>query len=245
MEKVLEVKDLTKIYKNGRGIRNINLNIHEGDIYGLLGPNGAGKTTLMKIITGLCRAQKGEVKIFGYDTTAQPEKAWQKVGNMVENAVVYEYMSGYKNLLLASRFYKDVTRTRIEEVLELVDLAQFKHEKAAGYSLGMKQRLGLAGALLSNPAFVILDEPTNGLDVEGTVQIRNIIIRLAQEQNVAFLISSHLVHELQMMCSKIAIINNGELIKDGLVSDLLNNGEETLESFFIKQVREERRKQTQ
>jgi ABC-2 type transport system ATP-binding protein len=245
MEKVLEVKNLTKIYKNGRGIRDINFDIFEGDVYGFLGPNGAGKTTVMKIITGLCRAQKGEVKIFGYDIAAEPEKAWQRVGNMIENAVVYEYMSGYKNLLLASRFYKDVTDARIDEVLELVDLLPFKHEKAAGYSLGMKQRLGLAAALLSKPAFVILDEPTNGLDVEGTVKVRDIITQLSHEQNVTFFISSHLIHEIEMMCNKIGIINNGQLIKEGLVSDLINNQEETLESFFIKQVREERRKGAQ
>jgi ABC-2 type transport system ATP-binding protein len=240
MEKVLEVKNLTKLYKNGRGIQDISFDICTGDIYGFLGPNGAGKTTLMKIITGLCRAQKGEVKIFGYDITTQPEKAWQKVGSIIENAVAYEYMSAYKNLLLASRFYKDVTQSRIDEVLEIVDLLQFKHEKVAGYSLGMKQRLGLAAALLSKPAFIILDEPTNGLDVEGTVQVRDIITHLAREQNVTFFISSHLIHEIEMMCNKISIINNGKVIQGGLVSDLLDNQEETLEGFYIKQVREER-----
>ncbi|BAU28564.1 ABC-2 type transport system ATP-binding protein [Aneurinibacillus soli] len=240
MKNVLEVKNLTKIYQNGRGIRDISFDILAGDVYGFLGPNGAGKTTVMKIIMGLCRAQKGEVKIFGHDSTTQPERAWQHVGAMIENAVVYEYMSGYKNLLLASRFYKDVTPARIDEVLEMVDLAPFKHEKAAGYSLGMKQRLGLAAALLSKPKFMILDEPTNGLDVEGTVKVREIIIHLAREHQVTFLLSSHLIHEMQMVCNKIGIINNGQVIKEGLVADLLHNEDETLESFFIKQIREGR-----
>ncbi|WP_027416615.1 ABC transporter ATP-binding protein [Aneurinibacillus terranovensis] len=240
MEKVLEVTNVTKLYKNGRGIRDISFTIYEGDIFGFLGPNGAGKTTLMKIATGLCRAQRGEVKIFGYDIDSQQEKALQKVGCIIEEPAAYEYMSGYKNLLLSSRFYSDITTSRIDEVLEFVDLAQVKHEKVAGYSLGMKQRLGLAAALLSKPSFVILDEPTNGLDVEGTVKIRDIITRLSREQNVTFFVSSHLIHEIEIMCNRIGIINNGRLIREGLVSDLLDNQKETLEAFFIKQVREER-----
>ncbi|WCK56514.1 ABC transporter ATP-binding protein [Aneurinibacillus sp. Ricciae_BoGa-3] len=242
MEKVLEVKNVTKLFKNGRGIQDVNFDIYEGDIFGFLGPNGAGKTTLMKITAGLGRAQSGTVKIFGYDVAEQTEKALRKVGCIVEEATAYEYISGYKNLLLASRFYEGVTRARIEDVLELVDLAEVQHEKAAGYSLGMKQRLGLACALLSRPAFVMLDEPTNGLDVEGTVKIREIITRLAEEEKVTFLISSHLIHEIEMMCNRIGIINNGKIIKQGFVSELLQGGEKTLESLFIDEVREERRK---
>jgi ABC-2 type transport system ATP-binding protein len=245
MEKVLEVKNVTKLFKNGRGIQNVSFDIYEGDIFGFLGPNGAGKTTLMKITAGLSRAQSGEVKIFGYEVAAETEKALQKVGCIVEEATAYEYMSGYKNLLLASRYYGDVSRARIEEVLELVDLADVQDEKASGYSLGMKQRLGLACALLSHPKFVMLDEPTNGLDVEGTVKIREIITRLAREQQVTFLISSHLIHEIEMMCNRIGIINNGKLITQGLVSELLQDGEKTLEGFFIDEVREERRKALQ
>lgn len=237
MEKILEVKDLTKIFKNGRGVKDISFDIYKGDVFGFLGPNGAGKTTVMKIIAGLSKANQGEVKIFGYNILNDFEKAMAKVGCIIETAEAFEYLSAYKNLELAARFYKDIKKTRIDEVLELVGLNQFKHEKVNNFSLGMKQRLGLASAILSNPELVILDEPTNGLDIEGTVDIRNTIASLAKEQQVTFLISSHLIHEIELICNRIGIINNGIMIKEGLVSELLNDEYKTLEDFFIGQVR--------
>lgn len=238
MEKILEVRNLTKIYKNKRGIKNISFDICKGDIFGFLGPNGAGKTTVMKIITGLCKPDQGEVKIFGFNVFDQFEEAMQKVGGIIETASAYEYMSAYKNLELASRYYRDVTKARIEEMLELVGLSKYKNEKVGNYSLGMKQRLGLASAILSKPELVILDEPTNGLDVEGMVDIRNTITRLAQEQETTFFISSHLIHEVELICNRIGIINHGELLKEGLVAELLNGQDISLEDFFIKQLRE-------
>jgi ABC-2 type transport system ATP-binding protein len=191
----------------------------------------------MKIITGLCKPDEGEVKIFGFNLLDQFEEAMQRVGSIVETASAYEYMSAYKNLKLAGRYYEDVTKARIEEMLELVGLSKFKNEKVGNYSLGMKQRLGLASAILSKPELVILDEPTNGLDVEGLIDIRNTIIRLAREQEITFFISSHLIHEVELMCNRIGIINNGELLKEGLVAELLNGQDLSLEDFFIKELR--------
>ncbi|MDP4180731.1 MAG: ABC transporter ATP-binding protein [Bacillota bacterium] len=239
MEKVLEVKGLTKLYKNNRGINDINFEIYKGDIFGFLGPNGAGKTTTMKIISGLCRADQGEVRIFGFDIVEQFEKAMQNVGCIIETVEAYEYTSAYKNLELVSRFYKDIKKARIDEVLELVGLKDYKNEKVANFSLGMKQRLGLAAAILSKPELVILDEPTNGLDIEGMVDIRNIITQLASEQKITFFISSHLVHEMEITCSRVGIIYNGKLVKMGYVKELLKSYD-TLENCFMDQVRKEK-----
>ncbi|MCX8132181.1 MAG: ABC transporter ATP-binding protein [Clostridia bacterium] len=240
MEKVLEVKNLTKKYRNSRGIESISFDIYKGDVFGFLGPNGAGKTTTMKIITGLCRADAGEVKVFGHNISTDYEKAMRKVGCIIETAEAYDYISGYKNLVIASRFYKEVKKSRIDEVLDLVGLSSVKNEKVSNYSLGMKQRLGLASAILSNPELVILDEPVNGLDIEGMVDIRNIIKNLAEEHGITFFISSHLIHEMEMVCNRVGIIEKGKLIKTGEVKELLNN-HSTLEDFFIEQVKGQRR----
>ena len=239
MEKALEIKDLTKLYRNKRGIMGISLEINPGEIYGLLGPNGAGKTTIMKSITGLCKADRGEVRIWGYDISKQFEQAMATVGCIIESADAYAYLSAYRNLELAGRFYLGLKKTRIEEVLALVGLSNFKKEKVANYSLGMKQRLGLASALLSQPSLMILDEPTNGLDIEGMAEIRNTIIQLASEEKITFLVSSHLAHEMELMCHRIGVINHGRLIKEEAVSEILNNYA-SLENFFIQQTRDDR-----
>lgn len=240
MEKILEVKEITKKYKNNRGVENISFDIYKGDVFGFLGPNGAGKTTLMKIITGLVKADKGDVKVFGYSLTNEFEKAMQKVGAIVEDAVAFEYMSAYNNLKLSARFYPEVNRIRIEEILELVGLIKFKKEKVSEFSLGMKQRLALASALLSNPEFVILDEPTNGLDIEGVVEIRNTIKNLTKERGISFFISSHQIHEIELTCNRVGIIYNGNLIREGQVSEILKDNSESLEDFFIRQLKENR-----
>lgn len=237
MEKVLEVKSLSKTYKNGRGVRNISFDIEKGDVFGFLGPNGAGKTTVMKVITGLSAAEQGEVKIFGCNIKDRFAQAMAKVGCLIETADAYEYMSAYQNLELAARFYPALKKTRIAEVLEEVGLGQFRKEKVGGFSLGMKQRLGLALAILSEPELVILDEPVNGLDIEGMVDIRNTIVNLAREKQTTFFISSHLIHEIELVCNRIGIIMNGELIREGRVADLLNDQYNSLEDYYISQLR--------
>lgn len=239
MDKVLEVKGLTKTYKNNRGVRDISFDIYKGDIYGFLGPNGAGKTTVMKTIVGLCKANQGQVNIFGYNILDQFEKAMAKVGCIIETATAYEYISAYDNLKIASRFYEGINSSRIDEVLETVGLRPYKKDKVGSFSLGMKQRLGIASAILSRPEFIILDEPMNGLDIEGMADVRNMIIRMAREEQVTFFVSSHLAHEMEITCNRVGILNNGLLIKEGTLVDIMQNYS-SLEEFFIEQSKNNR-----
>ena len=212
MEKVIEIKNLSKIYKNGRGITDINLDIHKGDIFGFLGPNGAGKTTAMKIMTGLVKPDSGDVKILGHSILDEFEKAMEKVGCIIETAESYPYLTAFENLKQFSRYYKDVDDKRIEEVLELTGILKYKNEKSRKFSLGMKQRLGIAAAILSKPEVVILDEPLNGLDVEGMIDIRNIIKDLAEKEKTTFFISSHLIHDVELTCNRIGVLYNGKML---------------------------------
>lgn len=239
MENILEVSGLTKLYRNGRGIRDINFVIQRGDIFGFLGPNGAGKTSVMKIITGLIKPDSGQVKIFGCDIATRFAEAMSRVGCLVETADAYQYLSAEQNLKLAARFYPEVNRSRIDEVLETVGLSKYKQEKTAGYSLGMRQRLGLALAMLSRPELIILDEPVNGLDIEGMIEIRKTIARLAAEQQVTFFISSHLIHEIELVCNKIGIIIDGELIRKGEVRELAGEFN-SLEDYYVSQLKAKR-----
>jgi ABC-2 type transport system ATP-binding protein len=241
MEKIVEIEGLTKVFSNARGIHDVTMTVERGDIYGFFGPNGAGKTTVMKIMTGLSRANKGKVRLFGYDVATHFEQAMAKVGVLIETAEAYTYMSGRRNLELAARFYPEVNNRRLDEVLEIVGLSAFQHEKVSQYSLGMKQRLGLASAILSKPELLILDEPTNGLDIEGMVQIREIILKLAKEEQITFLISSHLIHEMELMCNRIGIIYGGKLIREGVPSELLEGRFASLEELFLHEISEERK----
>lgn len=241
METVLEVAGLTKKYGNGRGIEDITFQVRRGDIYGFFGPNGAGKTTVMKVIAGLCRADRGQVRIFGHETTSRFELAMQKVGLLVERAEAYPYMSGYRNMEAVWRYHPHLDKKRIDEALELVGLGPYKKDKVEDYSLGMKQRLGLAAAIVSKPELLILDEPTNGLDIEGMVEIRELILRLAQEERITFFVSSHLIHEMELICNRIGIVYNGRMIREGRLTDILDGTHASLEDYFVKQVREERR----
>lgn len=187
MEKVIEINNLSKTYKNGRGIHNINLGIYRGDIFGFLGPNGAGKTTAMKTMTGLIKPDSGDVKIMGYSISEEFEKAICKVGCIIENAEAYPCLTAFENLKQLSRYYKNVDINRIEEVLNLVGLLKYRDEKPLKFSLGMKQRLGIASSILCHPEIVILDEPLNGLDVEGMIDVRNIIKNMSQKKAPPFL----------------------------------------------------------
>ena len=235
MEKVIEIKNLTKIYKNGRGITNINLDIHRGEIFGFLGPNGAGKTTAMKIMTGLVRPDSGDVKILGSSILTNFEKAIEKVGCIIETAESYPYLTAFENLKQFSRYYKNVDTKRIDEVLELVGLLKYKNEKPKKFSLGMKQRLGIAAAILSKPEVIILDEPLNGLDVEGMIQMRNIIKNLAEIEKTTFFISSHLIHDVELTCTKVGILYNGKMLNVDATENILKNYV-SLENYFVSEV---------
>lgn len=239
-EPVLDIQGLTKAYRNKRGIENVTLQVRRGDVYGFFGPNGAGKTTLMKIVTGLVQADRGRVRLFGYDVNEHYEAAMSRVGVMIEKAEAFEYLSGRKNLELAARLYPHLPKTRVDEVLDLVDLSASSKEKVGHYSLGMKQRLGIASAILSRPELLILDEPTNGLDIEGVVEIRELIGRLAREDRTTFFISSHMTADMEMICNRIGILHRGRLIREGGMRELLDASGQSLETYFVQQIQAER-----
>lgn len=212
MTPVLKVEDLTKLYKNGRGIMNISFELEEGDIFGLLGPNGSGKTTIMKIITGLSYADKGSVQILGNNILETDSKVSNEIGCLIEAPAIYEYLTARENLKIAANYYEGIKKPRIDDILTQTGLIKYADEKAKKFSLGMKQRLGIALAIISKPKVVILDEPTNGLDIEATVEVREIIIKQAK-MGTTFLVASHVAHEIELMCNKFSIIKEGKLLK--------------------------------
>lgn len=209
---VLEIKDLKKSFGKRKVIDGISLEVKEGEIYGFLGPNGSGKTTTIKMILRLIDADSGEIKVNGYDTKKQFEKAMEYIGAIVENPDMYRYMTGRDNLKLHARI-RNVDSKRIDEVLELVELKERADEKVGKYSLGMKQRLGLALTLLHKPKVLILDEPTNGLDPAGIKKLRDILKEISHKEGVAVFVSSHILSEMQLMCDKVAVIDNGKIVK--------------------------------
>ena len=219
METVLECKSLNKKIGKKDILKNVSLKVQEGDILGFIGPNGAGKTTTIKLILGLQKINSGEVKINGYDIKTQFEKAIERVGTIVEKPDLYMYMSGLDNLKMIARLYKNIDAKRIDEVIKLVGLENRIKDKVSKYSLGMRQRLGIAQAIMHKPNLLILDEPTNGLDPEGIKQLRDLLTKLAKEENMAILISSHNLAELESFCNKITIIQNGEIIETSTLED--------------------------
>ncbi|ATP41878.1 bacitracin ABC transporter ATP-binding protein [Solibacillus sp. R5-41] len=212
VQPVVQVKNLSKTIKNKRIIKDLSIDFFPGQITGLLGPNGAGKTTTIRMMTGLMHPTAGEVIIDGKSLAKNYETAINKVGVIVENPEMYKFMSGYKNLQHFARMHAGVTKGRIDEVIRQVGLEKRIHEKVSTYSLGMRQRLGLAQALLHRPKFLILDEPTNGLDPAGIREFRMHLRHIAQTEGVSIVVSSHLLSEIELMCDRVAIIQNGVLI---------------------------------
>lgn len=239
MDRILEVNQLTKLYKNGRGVKDISFHIDKGDVVGLLGPNGSGKTTIMKTIMGLTHGNEGSVTIFGNDVELDVETTLKKVGGLIENPAIFQHLSARDNLKMMGRFYSNVDNKRIDHVLEMVRLSKYQKEKCGKFSLGMKQRLGIALAILSEPELVILDEPTNGLDIEGTVEIREIIKRMAEEKGISFLIASHLAPEIEKTCNKVAIVHEGEMLSFETMDEALRLNP-TLEDYFLLKVKDKR-----
>lgn len=224
--KVLEVHDLNKSYGKKQVLFDVSFEVNSGEILGFIGPNGAGKTTTIKLILGLQFADSGEVVINGFNISKDREKAIEKVGAIVENPDLYQYLSGRTNLEMVARLYKDVTKDRIEEVIKLVGLENRIDDKVSKYSLGMRQRLGIAAALINKPNLLILDEPTNGLDPEGIKELRELLKKLAKKEEVAVLISSHNLAELESFCNVVSIIQNGKVLKTSRVKDLKKNDNE-------------------
>lgn len=210
---ILKCENLYKNFGKKEIIKNLSLELYEGDILGFIGPNGSGKTTTIKMILGLQSINKGSVTINGYDIKKYFVEAISKVGAIVENPDMYMYLSGQKNLELIANMYKGITKDRIKEVVKLVKLENRIKDKVSKYSLGMRQRLGIAGALLNNPNILILDEPTNGLDPEGIKELRDILKDLATKENKGILISSHNLSELESFCNKVCVIKNGKVLE--------------------------------
>ena len=235
MDKAIMVQELCKKYKNGRGIENVSFDVEEGEIFGFLGPNGAGKTTALKILTGLIKADSGRACIFGHDIENDYENAMANVGAIIEAVAPFPYLTAYENMRIAARYYDGITDARIDECLENTGILKFKNEKAKGFSLGMKQRLGISMALVSNPRVMILDEPLNGLDVEGMVEMRTLIQRLSKENKTSFLISSHLIHDVELTCTKIGILYNGKMLGVDYTDNILMNYS-SLENYYLSEV---------
>lgn len=212
--KVLEVANLSKSFGKRKVLDNINLTIYEGDIIGLIGPNGAGKTTLIKTILRLYYYDKGSVEICGYDTKKQLEQALSKVGAIIEKPDMYDQLTGRKNLKITELLNNIHDQKYVEEMIEFVGLKTRINDKVKKYSLGMKQRLAIANALIKKPKLLILDEPTNGLDPKGIRELRQMLKTISQEQNMSILISSHILSEVENICDRVVIIDQGRLVKE-------------------------------
>ncbi|MBX0359722.1 ABC transporter ATP-binding protein [Halobacillus sp. Nhm2S1] len=225
-EPVMQLKNVQKTIGKKSIIKGLNFDIYGGEVFGFLGPNGAGKTTTIRMMVGLMKMTDGDVIIQGQSVKNNFKGAIRHVGGIVENPEMYPFMSGWKNLVHYARMMPGVTEERMKEVVKLVGLEKRMKEKVGKYSLGMRQRLGIAQALLHKPSVLILDEPTNGLDPSGIREIRAYIRRLAEEEGVAVIVSSHILSEMEMMCDRIGIIKNGELISIQTVHDALQQTDE-------------------
>lgn len=208
---VLKVRNLTKNFGTRVAVNNVSFEVYEGEIFGFLGPNGAGKTTTIRMITGLAKPTSGDVYICDKSIKREFEKAIINVGGIIENPEMYNNFSGMDNLKYFAGLYKNVTKERIDEVVKIVGLEDRIHDKIKNYSLGMKQRIGIAQALLHSPKLLILDEPTNGLDPNGIIDMRNFLKKIAVEEGIAILVSSHILAEMELMCDTVGIMNMGRL----------------------------------
>ena len=223
MKNVLEIKNVSKKISKRQILKDISLEVKEGEIFGFVGPNGAGKTTLIKVMLGLYKMDSGNVKIAGYDIKKDFEKAMEEIGAIIENPEMYGYLSGKDNLAIYARMEEGVSDNFQRELIRMVKLGGRINNKVKTYSLGMRQRLGIAQALLSNPKLLILDEPTNGLDPLGIKELRDMLKKISKEKNMAVFISSHILSEIELMCDRIAIIDNGEIIE---IKDLHDKSKE-------------------
>lgn len=234
---MIELENVTKLYKNRRGIRNISLSVNKGDIIGLLGPNGSGKTTIMKAMLGLIPYESGSIKINGMELSENTAKILSQVGALIESPAIYKDLSAYNNLKLSARNKNDIND--IDRVLNVVHMDAYRNDKAGRFSLGMKQRLGLAAAFLGKPDIVILDEPVNGLDIEGVVEIRDYIKKMSLENGTTFIISSHIASEIEKLCTKTAVIYESELVSFDSTDHIMRLYP-SMEDYFLEKIHERR-----
>lgn len=235
-EPLVQIKHLTKKIGKKTIIDDLSFNVYQGEVFGFLGPNGAGKTTTIRMLVGLMKITSGVVLINGKNIASEFEGAITEVGAIVENPEMYKFLTGYQNLVHYARMVNGIKKERIDEVVDLVGLATRIHEKVKTYSLGMRQRLGLAQALLHSPSLLVLDEPTNGLDPAGIREIRDYIRKLAKEEGIAVIVSSHLLSEMEMMCDRIGIIQHGKLIGEQTITDFIHTDLEQPVRFEVSNV---------
>ncbi|WP_338754469.1 ABC transporter ATP-binding protein [Bacillus sp. FJAT-52991] len=244
MENIISTKNLTKRYKGFTAVNNMSLHIRKGTIYGFLGPNGAGKSTAMKMLLGLTEPTSGTFTIDGKQFPADRMAILKEVGSFIESPSFYGNLSGRENLDIIRRIL-NLPESAVDDALELVGLSEFDHRLAKKYSLGMKQRLGLASALIGKPPILILDEPTNGLDPSGIHEIRNLVKSLPKIYNCTILISSHMLSEIELMADDIGILNHGNLLFEGSMAQLrqtaLQHGFATdkLEDMFLSMIEQD------
>ena len=222
-EKIIEVVNLSKHFKELKAVDGLNLNVYKGDVFGFLGPNGAGKSTTIRMLLSLITPNEGEIRIFGKSLQGHRKEILKKIGAIVEKPDFYGYLSAYKNLEILGKISAgNYSKKRIMEVLELVGLSKRYKSKVKTFSHGMKQRLGIAQALLHDPELIILDEPTTGLDPQGMKEIRDLIIFLSKEKQKTIFLSSHILYEVELVANRMIIINKGSAKVEGKVEDLLN-----------------------
>lgn len=222
-EKIISVRHLSKKFGSFQAIHDVSFSVYKGDVFGFLGPNGAGKSTSIRCLNSLIKPDSGTIEIFGESITTHRESILGRVGSIIEKPDFYKYLSAYRNLEIFSRISgKPSSKQEIYKMLDFVGLGGRERDKFAGFSHGMKQRLGIAQTLLHNPDLIILDEPTTGLDPQGIIDIRNLILRLKNEQNKTVLLSSHNLAEIELICNRMVIINKGRSMVEGKVSELMN-----------------------
>ncbi|MEH6889476.1 ABC transporter ATP-binding protein [Bacillus sp. JJ864] len=229
MTTVLSVRNLKKVIKKKTLVEDVSFDIQQGEVFGFLGPNGAGKTTTIRMLVGLIAATEGTILIGGYDIKENFRSAMRQIGSIVENPELYTYLTGFENLKQFARMLGGISDERIMEIAKMVHLDERIHDKVKTYSLGMKQRLGIAQALLGSPKLLILDEPTNGLDPAGIRELREFVHTLVKEENMSVFISSHLLSEVQMICDRVAIINKGKVITVARVEELVKQASDRVE----------------
>jgi ABC-2 type transport system ATP-binding protein len=226
-EIILQISGLTKSFGTLTAVNNLNLELRRGEVFGFLGPNGAGKSTTVGMILGLIAPTSGKISLFGQEFSRYPWAALRRIGAVIEEPAFYPYLSGWNNLETLARSIGGIKRSKIDEVLTRVNLRSRAGDRYSHYSMGMKQRLGIASTLLRDPELIILDEPANGLDPAGTKEVRDLIPQLAHESRSVFL-CSHLLHEVEMVCDRVAIIKQGRLLADAPVKELLARGQKIL-----------------
>ena len=226
MNKIVEVKKLVKNYGDFCAVRDVSFDVYQNDVFGFLGPNGAGKSTTIRTVLSLISPTSGTIKLFGKSLTDNRNYILSKIGCIVEKPDFYKYLSAQKNLELFARISGSaISKKRISELIDFVGLAGREKDKVSGFSHGMKQRLGIAQTLLHDPDLIILDEPTTGLDPQGIIDIRNLILKLKNEKNKTVIISSHILSEIELIANRMIIINKGKTIVQGDVAELLNSQE--------------------